>query len=82
MLLDVLGAGLHVAEPLGPVLDEEPLDEVPGRGLHVLGELQLPSQDLLVDTERVVVKERRIAWVAEALNLGINTIFVCHQKRS
>ena len=70
MLLDILCAGLHIAEPLCPVLDQEPLDEVPGRGLHVLRVLQLPPKDLLVDTERIVVKERRIAWVAETLQLG------------
>ena len=60
MFLDVLGAGLHAAEPLGPVLDEEPLDEVLGLELQVPRPLHPPRQDLLVDPERVVVVEGRV----------------------
>ena len=61
MLLDILCAGLHVAKPLSSVVHEQPLDQVLGSLLHVLRPLQLASEDLLVDAERVVVEEGRVA---------------------
>ena len=61
MLLDILCAGLHVAKPLSSIVHEQPLDQVLGSLLHVLRPLQLASEDLLVDEERVVVEEGRVA---------------------
>ena len=61
MLLDILCAGLHVAKPLSSIVHEQPLDQVLGSLLHVLRPLQLASEDLLVDAERVVVEEGRVA---------------------
>ena len=61
VFLDVLSAGLAGAEPLIPVMDQEPPDDVPGGGLQVYRPLNLPRQDLLVYTEGIVVKEGRIA---------------------
>ena len=62
MPLDVLSSGLHTPEPLGPILDQQPLDQVLGGHLHVPRPLKLPREDLLVDPERVVVVERWITW--------------------
>ena len=62
MPLDVLSSGLHTPEPLGPILDQQPLDQVLGGHLHVPWPLKLPGEDLLVDPERVVVVERWITW--------------------
>jgi len=59
--LDVAGPALHVAEPLGPVGDEQPLDEVFGDRVQMLRPLDLPRQDLLVDAKRIVVEEGRVA---------------------
>ena len=59
--LDVTGPALHVAQPLGPVGDEKPFDEVLGDRVQMLRPLDLPGEDLLVDPERIVVKEGRIA---------------------
>ena len=56
MLLDILCAGLHVAKSLSSIVHE-----VLGSLLHVLRPLQLASEDLLVDAERVVVEEGRVA---------------------
>ena len=61
MLLDILCAGLHVAKPLSSIVHEQPLDQVLGSLLHVLRPLQLASEDLLVDAERVVVEEGGVA---------------------
>ena len=61
MLLDILCAGLHVAKPLSSIVHEQSLDQVLGSLLHVLRPLQLASEDLLVDEERVVVEEGRVA---------------------
>ena len=61
MLLDVLRPGLHVSQPLGPIVDQQPLDQVLWVLLHVLRPLKLASEDLLVDAEGVVVKEGRVA---------------------
>ena len=61
MFLDVLGAGLAGAEPLVPVLDEEPPDDVLGGGVEVGWPLHPARQDPLVYPEWIVVKERRIS---------------------
>ena len=61
MFLDVLGAGLAGAEPLVPILHEEPPDEVPGGGVELCRPLYLARQDLLVDTKWIVVKEGRVS---------------------
>ena len=52
---------LHVAESFGAVLDEQFLDEIFGDGVEVARPFDLAGQDLLVDAERVVVEERRVA---------------------
>ena len=61
VFLDVLRAWLVGPEPLVPVLDQQPLDEVPGHWLNVPRPLHPARQDLLVDTEWIVVEEGRIA---------------------
>lgn len=52
---------LHVAQPLCPVGDEKPFDEVFGDWVEMLRPLDLPSEDLFVDAKWVVVEEGRIA---------------------
>ena len=61
MSFNVLSAVLHVAEPLGPVLHKELLDQVLRHGVDVPGPVDLAAEDLLVDPEGVVVKEGRIS---------------------
>ena len=60
MPLDVLSSGLHTPEPLGPIMDQQPLDQVLGGHLHMPWPLKLPGEDLLVDPKRVVVVEGRV----------------------
>ena len=61
MLLDVLCACLHVSQPLGPIVDQQPLDQVLRVLFHVLRPLELAGEDLFVDAEGVVIEEGRIA---------------------
>ena len=58
---NVLSAVLHVAEPLGPVLHQELLDQVLRHGVDVPGPVDLAAEDLLVDPEGIVVEEGRIS---------------------
>ena len=46
---------------LGPVLDEQPFDQVLDDSLDLPGPVDFARQDLLVDPEWVVVEERRVA---------------------
>ena len=61
MLLDVLGPGLEAAVALGKVGQEELLDEGLDIAVNVTGEVQLPGEDLLVDSHWIVVDEGRLA---------------------
>ena len=61
VFLDVICPCLHVSQPLGSVVDQQPLDQVLGVLLHVLRPLELAGEDLLVDAEGVVVEEGRVA---------------------
>ena len=58
---NVLRPILHVAQPLRPVLHQKLLDQVLGHGVNVTGPVYLAAEDLLVDSEWIVVKERRIS---------------------
>ena len=58
---NIFSSILHVAQPLGPVGHEELLDQILRHGVNVTGPVYLPAEDLLVDPEGIVVKERRVA---------------------
>lgn len=61
MGFDVLRAVLEAAKALGAVRGEELLDQVLGVGVKLPGEVNLARENLLVDTKRVLVVERRVA---------------------
>ena len=61
VFLYVLRARLASSQPLVPVLHQQPPDDVPGHLVQVLRPLHPSSQDLLVDTEWIVIKERRVS---------------------
>ena len=58
--LDILGAVLHVSQSFGSILNEQLLDQILGDGIHVTWPFNFTGQDLLVDTERVVVEKWRV----------------------
>lgn len=58
---NIFSSILHVAQPLGPVGHEELLDQILRHGVNVTGPVYLAAEDLLVDPEGIVVKERRVA---------------------
>jgi len=58
--LDILGAVLHVAQSFGSILNEQLLDQILGDGIHVTWPFNFTGQDLLVDTERVVIEKWRV----------------------
>merc|ERR1719491_2758369 len=60
VLLDVLGAVLQVAYALRSVRREQLAHQVARMRLEVTRELELALQDLLVDTEGVLVVKRRV----------------------
>jgi len=55
VLLDVLGPGLKAAVALGEVREQQLLDESLDVAVDVAGEIELPGEDLLVDSHGIVV---------------------------
>mmetsp|Transcript_70 Transcript_70/g.283 ORF Transcript_70/g.283 Transcript_70/m.283 type:complete len:342 (+) Transcript_70:594-1619(+) len=60
VLLNIIRPALEVANALGEVGGEELLDQVLGVAVKVPRELDLALEDLLVDTERILVVKRRV----------------------
>ena len=61
MILDILSPTLHAPQPLGPVLDQQLLDQVLGFFIHMSLPLNLPCQNLLINHKMILIKERRIS---------------------
>ena len=61
MSFNIFSSILHVSQSLGPVGHQELLDQILRHGVDMPGPVDLSTQDLLVDPERIVVKEGRIA---------------------
>mmetsp|Transcript_12407 Transcript_12407/g.29563 ORF Transcript_12407/g.29563 Transcript_12407/m.29563 type:complete len:204 (-) Transcript_12407:555-1166(-) len=61
VLEDVVGASLQVAEPLGQVRSQQFLHQRLGVLVKVLGKVDLPSENLLVNAHGLLVAERGLA---------------------
>lgn len=58
MPLDIVSTLTHVSKPLRPVCYQELLDQVFGYWIHVLWPLYPTAENLLVNSEWIVVEER------------------------
>jgi hypothetical protein len=62
VLDDISGSVLEVSVTLGEIGGEELLDENTSILVEGLGKEDLASKNPLVDTHRILVAERRLAW--------------------
>lgn len=65
---------------MGAIDGEKALNDVPRFGVHVTRNVQLPRENLLVDTDRVLVVKRRVSVIqvgrAGTFHGGTTTVYV------
>ena len=61
VLLDILRPALEVPHTFRAICRQQFLDKILCVGIKVRRELNFASQDFLVNSERVVIKERRVS---------------------